>query len=243
VFCGACGADLRTVAPPPVAQQPVAPPVAPLQPPPLPSQRVAPPQAAAPPPQAKGGLSSGAIAGIVAGVLVVVALLGVGALFVLRGMSGSGPPVVVSTPTPPLSTPPAAAAPTTSVDASADAGAETSPEAPSEEIVTDAEARDVVKKFMGLRLAMDVAGSKKLCTKNMLNGEDTKPLVNDKYWRPDSYKIVKTTPDLMYIHVAIMGVWPSGNEPSIFSVFRDPETGKVLIDGMLDPTNVPELWK
>jgi hypothetical protein len=67
--------------------------------------------------------------------------------------------------------------------------------------------------------------------------------VNDKYWRPESYEIVKTTPDLMYIHVAIMGRWPSGDEPSIFSVFRDPETGLVLIDGMLDPANVPELWK
>jgi len=100
----------------------------------------------------------------------------------------------------------------------------------------------VVTEFMDYRLAKNVSASKKLCSKNMLSGE-TLSLVNDKYWRPDSYEIVKTTPDLMYIHVAIMGAWPSGDEPSIFSVWRDPSNGRVLIDGMIDPENMPELYK
>ena len=56
-------------------------------------------------------------------------------------------------------------------------------------------------------------------------------------------EIIKSTPDLMYVHVAIMGSWPSGDEASIFSVWRDPSSHKVVIDGMLDPANVPELWK
>ena len=76
----------------------------------------------------------------------------------------------------------------------------------------------------------------------MLTGQNGS-FVNDKYWAPDSYKIVKSTPDQMYIHVAIMGNWPSGREPTILSVFRDPASGKVLIDGILDPSEFPNLVK
>jgi hypothetical protein len=240
-FCTACGADLRAAAPPPTPvqpPQPAAPPAPPRQPPPLPSERSVTAQ-----PQRKPGLSGGAIAGIVAGALVVLLLLVAGGFFLLRGAFGPGASsVVVTAPTPPPSTPPAIT-PTETVEPSTSTSDQAPPGTPDDGIVTDAEARDVVTRFMDYRLAMDVAASKTLCSKNMLTGADTKPLVNDKYWRPESYEIVKTTPDLMYIHVAVMGVWPSGNEPLIFSVWRDPETATVLIDGMLDPANVPELVK
>jgi hypothetical protein len=99
-------------------------------------------------------------------------------------------------------------------------------------LVTDAEARDVVSKFINMRIAGDIAGSKALCSTNMLSGEFG-DYVNDKYWKPDSFEITKTTPDQMFIHVTTFGIWPSGREPTIYSVFRDPATGKVVIDGLI----------
>jgi hypothetical protein len=66
----------------------------------------------------------------------------------------------------------------------------------------------------------------------MLSGEFG-DYVNDKNWKPDSFEITKTKPDRMFIHVTTFGIWPSGREPTIYSVFRDPATGKVVIDGLV----------
>ena len=190
-----------------------------MQPPPLPGHR-------------KSGASTGAIVGIIAAVVVVVLVLGVGGFIALKGFldfqKGAGTvitePKIATTPTPPA---PAAETSESATDSStasdsgsADAGASSSSSA-DDGVVTDAEARAVVKKFLDFRVAHNIAASKTLCTKNMLTGENGS-FVNDKYWRPDSYKITKTTPDQMYIHVTTMGMWPSGEEPTIYSVWRDP---------------------
>lgn len=209
--------------------------------------------------QPKRPLSTGAIVGIVSAVVVGVLLLGVGGFFGIRALlapKGDVSDVVVAKPDASSIT----ASPSSSAVAT-ESGESTAAEPPSastippvtgesaevlEEtdpgVVTDAEARDVVKKFMDLRVARKINASKEYCTRKMLIGENGS-MINDIYWRPDSYKIKKTTPDLMYIHVAVMGAWPSGNEPTIYSVFRDPKTGKVLIDDMIDPETSPELWK
>lgn len=210
----------------------------------------------------KPGLSGGAIAGIIVAVVVVLILGGVGSVLALRGLLAErpDPQAIVTTPkpiapvTPPVSTEATesteeSSASTTSGSTTSD-GSTTSGSSDSaadaktegDTVVTDAEARAVVKKFMDLRVAHKIAASKAYCTRKMLIGENGQ-FINDIYWRPDSYKIKKTTPDLMYIHVAVMGMWPSGNEPTIYSVFRDPKTGKVLIDDMIDPEHSPELWK
>jgi hypothetical protein len=211
-----------------------------------------------PPGVKKPGLSTGAIVGIVSAVVVGVLLLGVGGFFALRAFAPNvnSSDVIVAKP----DSSSIVASPAPSADAT-ESGESTAAEPPSastvppvtsesaevlEEtdpgVVTDAEARAVVKKFMDLRVARKINASKAYCTRNMLIGENGQ-YINDKYWRPDGYKIKKTTPDLMYIHVAVMGMWPSGNEPTIYSVFRDPKSGKVLIDDMIDPENSPELWK
>jgi hypothetical protein len=169
----------------------------------------------------------------VAAIVLLLVVCGVG-VFAAMGLFGWGTKTVTQT----LPTPSAV---TTATPAQPAQPAEP-PAAPSDAIVTDLEARGVVTKFMDYRLAQDVAGSKTLCTAKMLSGE-TLTFIDDKYWRPDSYQIIKTTPDLMYIHVAVMGQWPSGDEPLIFQVYREPESGKVLIDGMLDPAEFPELLK
>jgi hypothetical protein len=277
-FCPQCGADVRAVShaspppPPPglFAQEPPQP-TAPLPAPTLPPTSPEPPpfpaghqptqpypvangvQTPPLPGQRKSGMSSGAIVGIIAAVVVVVLLLGVGGFFALKGFlgyqGGAGTvmtePKVAATPTrpaPATETSESATGSSTASDAgAADAGASTSSSA-EDGVVTDAEARAVVKKFLDYRVAHNIAASKTLCTKNMLTGENGS-FVNDKYWRPDSYKITKTTPDQMYIHVTTMGMWPSGEEPTIYSVWRDPASGKVLIDGMLDPDSNPDLVK
>jgi hypothetical protein len=210
-----------------------------------------------PPGAKKPGLSTGAIVGIVSAVVVGVLLLGVGGFFGVRALlapkakssdvivakpdsssSGSVPSAVATesgeptaAETPSASTIPPATSESAEVLEEADQG-----------VVTDAEARDVVRKFMDLRVARKIEASKAYCTRKMLIGKNGS-FINDIYWRPDSYRIRKTTPDLMYIHVAVMGAWPSGNEPTIYSVFRDPKTGKVLIDDMIDPETSHELWK
>lgn len=210
-----------------------------------------------PPGAKKPGLSTGAIVGIVAAVIVGVLLLGVGGFFGVRALlapKGEPSDVIVAKPDSFSIAPPSSTVATESGEptASESPSASTVPPVTSEPaevledadpgVVTDAEARAVVKKFMDLRVARKINASKAYCTRNMLIGENG-AFINDKYWRPDSYKIKKTTPDLMYIHVAVMGEWPSGNEPTIYSVFRDPKTGKVLIDDMADPEVSPELWK
>jgi hypothetical protein len=168
------------------------------------------------------------VVGIIIGVLVFVLVLGVGGFFALRAFAPKPPAATVATSTPgPVAVVPTEAAPATDPNA----------ELP---IVTDAEARQVVTAFMEARLAQNVAASKAYCSQNMLTGE-WKDFINDRYWRPDSYEITLLTPDLMYIHVTVMGNWPSGREASIYSVWRDPESGKVVIDGMLDPEMFPEL--
>jgi hypothetical protein len=260
-FCPKCGADVRAAssAPPPPGTFPQPPPPAATQP--LPSPEPPPFPAGQQPPaaqQPKRSLSTGAIVGIVSAVIVGVLLLGVGGFFALRAFAPKGEPSDVIVAKPDSSS--IVASPAPSADAT-ESGESTAAEPPSastvppvtsesaevlEEadpgVVTDAEARAVVKKFMDLRVARKINASKAYCTRKMLTGENGS-FINDKYWRPDSYKIKKTTPDLMYIHVAVMGMWPSGNEPTIYSVFRDPKSGKVLIDDMIDPENSPELWK
>lgn len=236
-FCVGCGAPLAA-APPPMPAPPAvasAPPAFTPQPPPMPGPYAAPVS----PAPAKKRLSTLAIVGIVIGGLLLCGIVAAGlgmALFMNAGSAGqSSSGVSPSTPTqeaPAVVTPadPAASEPAAPA---ADDG-----------IVTDAEARDVVTRFMDLRLKMDVAGSKKLLSTKFLGDPELFGYVDDKYWRPDSYEIIKTTPDLMYIHVAVMGRWPSGDEPSIFSVWRDPDSGTVVIDGMfLNPEDMPELWK
>lgn len=255
---------------PPAASAPEPPPfpgasAAPTQPMP-PAQQSAPATPYGSQPGAAGAptrpMSTGAIIGIISAVIVGVVLLGVGGFFaygkVFAPKSGESD-VIVAKPDPSSleTSPSVSVVETESVEESASSaassttGAEATPqpsatEIPEEDtepgVVTDAEARSVVKKFMDLRVARKINASKQYCTKKMLTGENGQ-FINDKYWRPDSYKIKKTTPDLMYIHVAVMGQWPSGNEPTIYSVFRDPKTGKVLIDDMIDPETSPDLWK
>lgn len=247
--------------PPPFPGQQPAPPYGT---PPSGSQPAAVPPATAQAPasaQPKRGLSAGAIAGIISAVIVGIVVLGVGGYFGVKTMLApksepSG--VIVAKPDPAsiVSTSSLSDVATDSVEPSASALASPlveageSPEAQPAEIpektepgvVTDAEARDVVKKFMDLRVARKINASKQYCTRKMLTGKNGQ-FINDVYWRPDKYKIKKTTPDLMYIHVAVMGMWPSGWEPTVYSVFRDPKSGKVLIDDMIDPETSPDLWK
>jgi hypothetical protein len=243
-FCENCGADLRGTAPPPTApvppqqpyaQQPYAqqPPYAP-QPAPgyvppgyPPAQQ--PPYAPAPPAKR----SAGAVVGIVVAVVLVLGVLGVGGYLLATG--------ALAPKTPSATAPAPSAAASSAAEPTAPAASpDTSPTDDTYVVVTDAEARQVVTAFMGARLAMNVAASKQYCTPSFLAGE-MKPLIDDKYWRPDSYQITKLTPDQMYIHVTVMGDWPSGREATIYSVYREPTSGKVLIDGTLDPEFFPEL--
>lgn len=250
-FCGSCGAPV-----PPAQPAPASPP----EPPPLPDGAPVAQTSAAPPPfvqapaapvavppavppayapapapapvATRRGLSGGAIAAIIAGALVALLLvcgLGVVAWRVIFG--GSLPGFTQGQPAAAPSTPaPGKPAPT-----------EPAPVAePSDRVVTEAEARDVVERFLQLRSKGDIAGSEKLCTPKLLASDDGQ-FVRDQYWNPDTWEITKLTPDLMYIHVTVMGEWPSGREPQIFSVYREPESGTVLIDGFLDPQNSPEL--
>ena len=212
--------------------------------------------ASVPPAPRRGGLSTGAIIGIVCGAIALVLLMGVGGFFAFKSLTGSKQPGVPPTTTSAQSNSASVASSTASANEETSPGepgatttaggsATTAPSTTSaakDDIVTDAEARAIVKKFWDYRIAGNLAASVALCSKNMRTG-DNGSFVNDKYWHPDSYKIIKTTPDLMYIHVAIMGQWPSGDEPVILSVWRDPESGKVVIDGMLDPQYSPELVK
>lgn len=214
-FCGSCGADVRAVTAPPVAPQPSAYP-APSQP--------------APP---KRGLSAGAIIGIVAGVLLLgLVLVGGAGLLAFRAYTSSQS-ATTSAPQPAQPASAATSTPEPAVGAT---------EPADDGIVTEAEARAVVTQFLDTRIAGDIEGSKAFCSRNMLAGENGE-FVSDRYWKPDSYTITRTTPDLMYVHVTTMGAWPSGEEPTIYSVVRDPESGKVLIDGMLDPATSTELWQ
>lgn len=214
-FCGSCGADVRAV---------TAPSVGPLQLGyPAPSQ----------PAQPKRGLSTGAIIGIVAGVLLLgLVLVGGAGLLAFRAYT-SGKTTTASAPQPAQPAPAA----TSTLEPAAEATAPAT-----DGIVTEAEASAVVTQFLDMRIAGDIEGSKAFCSQNMLTGENGE-FVSDRYWKPDSYTITRTTPDLMYVHVTTMGAWPSGEEPTIYSVVRDPESGTVLIDGMLDPATSPELWQ
>lgn len=215
VFCGGCGADVRAVT---------------AQPAPAPVSAYPAPSQSAPP---KRGLSAGAIIGIVAGVLLLGGVLvGGGGLLAFRAYTSSDI-ATTSSPEPAQSAPVATATPEPAVEATAPAA---------DGIVTEAEARAVVTQFLDTRIAGDIGGSKAFCSQNMLTGENGE-FVSDQYWKPDSYTITRTTPDLMYVHVTTMGAWPSGEEPTIYSVVRDPESGTVLIDGMLDPEYSTELWQ
>ncbi len=219
-FCPSCGADVRAVTA----------------------------QTGAETPGAKKPLSTGAVVGIVAAILFGLLLVcGVGA-FVARGILKPKQPTVAEAPAavskPKATTDPAKTPGDTSAPATGGTTAGGAPPSspPSDGLVTDSEAREVVGKFINLRIKGDIEGSKALCSKKMLSGESGS-FVNDKYWHPDSFEITKTTPDLMFIHVTTMGDWPSGREPTIYSVWRDPESGKVVIDGMLDPESAPDLVK
>lgn len=248
-FCGTCGADVRAQAapdpaayPPANPEPPAYPPSAPVQP----GQYIGPqpastPAASAPAPQPpKRGLSPVAIVAIVVGALILVGAAVGGGLLALRSFTDTED-VVVAPVTPPAQ--PAPVVPTeTAEPAPEPEPAAEEPAVANDAVVTEDEAREVVTQFMDTRARGDIEGSKVYCSKNMLSGENGQ-FVSDKYWKPDSYEITRTTPDLMYVHVTTMGMWPSGEEPTIYSVWRDPESGKVLIDGMLDPANVPELWK
>lgn len=234
----------HTGAPPPPL--PVAPPAAAL--PPLPSASN--PQAPGPPPLpgqpadagAKRGLSTGAIVGIVVGSLVGVLVLGAAGFFAYGAFAPKKATVTTVTSAP---VPKPATTAKTTIPATESALPSAAPPAATADpgeyvVVTAAEAKAVVTQFLSLRAAKNIAGSKALCTSKMLAGPDA-DFVNDRYWNPDSFEITKLTPDQMYIHVTSMGMWPSGREPTIFSVYREPESGKVLIDGLLDPANSPEL--
>jgi len=242
VFCGSCGAPV-SAAPPESPPSAVAPadaaatvplPVA-AQTPSSPAPVYAPPpaayQAPAAAPPAKKGLSTAAIIAIVFGVLLLLLLVCGGGYFAYVAFFGGRSAAPTNTAKPAkLATPKPSAAAT-----------EPAPTAtPSDAVVTEAEARDVVDRFLSLRASGDINGSKALCTQKLLSGSDA-DFVNDKYWNPDSWELTKFTPDLMYIHVTSMGVWPSGREATIFQVYREPESGKVLIDGFLDPEMFPEL--
>lgn len=241
--------------PPPLTAAPAAAaPPPPPPPPPLPSSSAAPtlapppfPTMPAAPAATKTGLSTGAIVGIVIAVLVGLVLLGAAGLFAFGVFASKESqvipvasdadvkPVVTPPPATPATEPaPPAAPPVSPPAATTDPGAYV--------VVTETEARDVVARFITLRAKKDIAGSKALCTAKMLAGPDG-DFVKDQYWNPDSFKIVKVTPDQMYMHVASMGMWPSGEEPTIFSVFREPESGSVLIDGFIDPETSPDLYK
>ncbi len=242
-FCGSCGAPVPAAAPgtaappqplPDASAATVPMPVA-VEPPPVAAPVYAPPPqaaysapvTAAPP---KRGLSTGAVIGIVAGVLILLLLLCGGGFVAYRAFFAGRSPAPAAAPP---SKPSAPKGSTSATEAAPVA-------APSDAVVTEAEARDVVNQFLTLRAAGDIEGSKALCTQKMLTGPDA-DFVNDKYWNPDSWELTKFTPDLMYIHVTSMGVWPSGREATIFQVYREPESGKVLIDGFLDPEMFPEL--
>ena len=245
-FCRSCGADVRGLSSP---QQPTQH-MAAAPPPPPPGVAAVPPSPspqganAAAAPAAKKGLSSGAVVAVVAGILVLVLALGVAGFFAVQGFMAFRKSATVGSATTgqtePL--PESSIVATEAPDEKAADPGQGSAGAKSGDagIVTDAEARSIVDQFLVMRIKGDIEGSKALCTKNMLTGENGQ-MVNDQYWHPDSFEITKTTPDLMYIHVTTMGEWPSGREPTIYSVFRDPETGTVLIDGMLDPESSPDL--
>jgi len=270
-LCTSCGGDLTTsslqASPPPLPLpgQPV--PVSPEMPPPPPPPATpagaavppppplptaAAPQAPAPPPfptqptppVRKAGLSTSAIVGIVIAALLGVAILGTASFFALWFLTPREATTTRAAPVDVAPSPEAQAEPTVvaTEPASSVAPPAATPQHGEYVVVTEAEARDVVTRFIELRSEKDIEGSKALCTVKMLRGPDG-DFVNDQYWNPDSFRIVKVTPDQMYMHVASMGVWPSGEEPTIFSVYREPETGKVLIDGFIDPETSPDLYR
>lgn len=253
-------APMPVVAPAPAAQPAPQPaPAAYPQQPPQGAQPVYSPQpgAAVPP---RRGLSGLAIAGIIVGVLVGIVVLGVAGLFAFRAVtSGGDTPVEVPVSPPVTQTEPAEGTgvePGTEMPGGGDAetggategdsgdaatGDAAGGESESEDgIVTDAQARETVAAFMDARMAKDVTKSRSYCTKTFLNGE-WKDALKDPTWRPDSYEIVNSSPDLMYVHVVVSERWPSGDEYWIYSVVIDPAAGKPLIDGTLDPQYVPEL--
>lgn len=244
------------VPPPPAVGQPAPPPmppreqVAPTQvmpvaqpaPPPFPPGGPQPSGAAPGAPGAKKGLSAGAIVAITLGSVFGVLLLAGAGYFGYRTFVAKPAPMPATQAEKPATA--KTEEPKPAEQPAEQTPAEQTPAASGGEqeyvVVTDAEARDVVSKFIGMRIAGDIEGSKALCSQNMLTGENGE-FVKDKYWHPDSFKIVKTTPDQMYIHVGTMGQWPSGEEPTIYSVWRDPESGKVVIDGMLPAEDFPDL--
>lgn len=185
------------------------------------------------PAQPKRGLPAAAIVGIVVGVLFLgLVVVGGGGFLAYRSFTAQQNVAM-----PAETQPPDSSVATAEPEPAAEA-----PDPAADDIVTEAEARAVVTQFLDTRIAGDIEGSKAYCSKSMLTGENGE-FVSDRYWKPDSYSITRTTPDLMYVHVTTMGVWPSGEEPTIYSVLRDPESGKVLIDGMLDPEYSTDLWQ
>lgn len=167
------------------------------------------------------------------GAVVLLAVVGIGSVFALRAVSSRATDTateIVETPvTPPVVEQPAPEDPAAEEPAPADDG-----------LITDAQARATVTAFMDARIQRDVELSNSYCTPNFLGGE-WKDALKDDTWRPESYEVVNSAPDLMYVHVVVRESWPSGEEHWIYSVFLDPESGKPLIDGTLDPANVPEL--
>lgn len=201
---------------------------------------------AAPAGAPKKGLSTGAIIGIVAGALVLLILLMVGGFFGIKAFRdkaadkaaqlAGGIGIVASDTAQPSAATPDQATGDDSGQSATDSDASSS----DDEIITDDEARATVEGFLDARIARDVDASRKFCNNNFWNGEWHDALVDDT-WRPETYEIVNTQPDLMYVHVVVKENWPSGDEYWIYSCLKDTSTGEPVIDGTLDPQNVPEM--
>ena len=227
-------------------------------PPPFPSARTAaqtpppattagygPPPGTSSPGQAplpSGGGRRGMSTGLIIGIIAVVAVVAVGGFLAYRSLSGKKDKPVAA-----ASVQPVAAATTPAAVAGDDAGSGSSSGAGSTTggtgAVTEQEAVDVVDKFLTLRDEGKIDASLSLCSGDLFHVAEWRDYVTDQYWNPDSWTITKTEPlEQGELAVIAQTVWPSGEEPMAYAVWRDPDTGQVQLTGFLDPNDLSQIW-
>jgi hypothetical protein len=179
--------------------------------------------------------------------------VGIGGFLAYRGLSGKDKPAASASAAAAATTAPA----TTTGDAGEPASATTAPATTGDAADTDAggggssapaaltkqEAKGVVNEFLSLRDQGRIDASLTLCSRDLFHVAVWRDMVNDQYWNPWSWTLPEAT-RLADDRIAVtsLGVWESGEEPVVFAVIRDPDTGQTLISGFLDPNDLSEAW-